>query len=139
MSSFGVKLMDNRSRAQRTVTVTPADTAARFGEQFPEAAATPFVLGISEVTCHDVLAPQLADGEITVGLSAEVRHVAPTPVGATLTAYATLVERRGNKASFEVEVHDEAGVCATLTHRRAVVQRADIEARLRAHEGGNRA
>lgn len=114
--------------------VEVADTAAAWGAgQFPPAASTPFVLALAELACHGVLAPELSADELTVGAGAELTHDRPSPVGATLTARATLVERRGNKASFTVEVSDGQQVVAHVQHRRAVIKRAVIDTALAEH------
>jgi predicted thioesterase len=110
--------------------VGEADTAAGFGAHFPRAAATPFVLGLAEVACHNVIAPELAPGEVTVGTAATIEHQLPSPVGATLTAHARLVERDGRRLRFEVEVFDGDDVCARISHSRAVVLAEKIEKRL---------
>lgn len=114
-------------------TVGSADTAAAWGPEFPAAASTPFVLSMAELVCHGMLAADLADDEITVGAGVELTHDRPSPVGAVLTARATLNERRGRKASFTVEVVDEnQQVVAHVKHTRAVLKRAVIESALTA-------
>jgi predicted thioesterase len=111
-------------------TVGEGDTAAGFGAHFPKAASTPFVLGLAEVACHNVVANELAPGEVTVGTAATIEHRHPSPVGAELTARARLVERAGRRLQFEVEVFDGDHVCATVTHARAIVLAERIEQRL---------
>ncbi|KUI39240.1 thioesterase family protein [Mycobacterium sp. GA-2829] len=111
-------------------TVGESDTAAGFGDHFPRAASTPFVLGLAEVACHNVIAPELTEGEVTVGTAATIEHQLPSPVGATLTAQARLVEREGRRLRFEVQVYDGDDVCATVSHSRAVVLAERIEQRL---------
>lgn len=111
--------------------VTDADTAARFGENFPSAASTPFVLGLAEVACHQAVRSLLSEGEITVGTGASIVHSAPTPVGGRLAALAALIARDGRRLTFDVEVHDETGgTVATISHTRAIVRREQIEERL---------
>jgi predicted thioesterase len=111
-------------------TVGEGDTAAGFGAHFPKAASTPFVLGLAEVACHNVVANELAPGEVTVGTAATIEHRLPSPVGAELTARARLVDRAGRRLQFEVEVFDGDHVCATVTHARAIVLAERIEQRL---------
>jgi fluoroacetyl-CoA thioesterase len=67
-----------------------------------------------------------------VGVSAEIEHVAPTPVGATVTATAELVEQDRRRYTFEVTLHDGVEVCARIKHVRAAVGPAVIEERLAA-------
>lgn len=116
--------------ASLTQVVGGEDTAASFGTHFPRAAATPFVLGIAEVACHNAIAPELADGEVTVGMSATIEHLLPSPVGATLTARATLDERNGRRLQFSVEVFDGDELAAKISHGRAIVSAKKIEDRL---------
>jgi fluoroacetyl-CoA thioesterase len=110
--------------------VTNADTAERFGAGFPPAASTPFVLGLAEVACHNAVVTLLTDGQITVGTSAHVDHLAPTPVGETLTATATLRRRDERRLEFDVEVHDGRALVARITHNRAIVDRQRMLDRL---------
>ncbi|MCV7228145.1 thioesterase [Mycolicibacterium komossense] len=112
-------------------TVGAADTAAAWGPDFPAAASTPFVLSLAELVCHGMLADGLADDEITVGAGVELTHDRPSPVGATLTARATLQDRQGRKAFFTVEVTDDNGQpVAHVKHTRAVLKRSVIESAL---------
>jgi predicted thioesterase len=120
------------SSASRSRTVTADDTAAAWGAAFPPAASTPFVLGLAEVACHELVADRLADGEITVGVAAGIEHLAPSPIGATLVAAPRLTSESGRTLEFAVEVHEGERLVARVTHRRARVERARIIARLAA-------
>jgi fluoroacetyl-CoA thioesterase len=120
------------ARAELSKVVGVGDTAAGFGPHFPAAAATPFVLGLAEVACHNAVAEDLQAGEVTVGVRATIEHLSPSPVGATLTAKARLVRREGRILSFAVEVMDAGDVCATVVHDRAVVLSEKISQRLAA-------
>jgi len=115
-------------------TVTEADTAARFGDVFPPAASTPFVLGLAEVAAHTAVEEALEGGEITVGTSATIAHLAPSPVGTTLTATATVVAQDGRRLEFHIEVLDDrTEVVARIDHARAVVDRQRLLDRLANH------
>jgi fluoroacetyl-CoA thioesterase len=119
----------------KTLVVKQTDTANAFGDDFPAAASTPAVLGLAEVACHEALSPTLEAGQITVGTRAVIDHLAPSPVGATLVATVTHVQRQGRRVDFVVEVNDEDGPCARIEHTRAVVVRAAIEKRLNVRLG----
>lgn len=116
--------------ASRSLVVTEADTARAWGSEFPLAASTPFVLGLAETACHDLMAPLLEVTELTVGVEATIRHLAPSPVGATLVATASVVTRSGRRADFSVLVRDGEQVIAEVQHSRAVVPKRVIEDRL---------
>ena len=115
---------NERRTASISRTVTDNDTAAAWGDTFPPAASTPFVLGLAEITCHQAVEDLLDDDELTVGTSATIRHRAASPVGTTLTATAVLVSRDRSRLTFTVEVQDSQGrTVATVEHRRAIVDR----------------
>lgn len=71
-----------------------------------------------------VLADRLEPGEMSVGVAHDSGHLAPTPVGQSVTITATFKERRGAKLVFDVEGHDHEELVYRGTHTRAVVQRA---------------
>lgn len=114
--------------------VTDADIASGFGADFPPAASTPFILGLVEVACHNAIASELEDGQITVGTEAKIRHLAPSPVGAALRVEASLgaVSPDGRRLDFNVTVIDDGQICARIEHRRHIVDSAQMLARLRA-------
>ncbi|MEC4612984.1 thioesterase family protein [Tsukamurella tyrosinosolvens] len=115
-----------------TRAVCEPDTAAAFGEHFPRAASTPFVLGLAEVACHEAVAGELEDGQVTVGTYVALEHLLPSPVGAVLTARAELTERDGARLRFKVDVFDGDALCASVEHHRAVVRAERIAAKLAA-------
>ena len=119
-----------KSEASLRTTVTASDTAAGFGPDFPEAASTPFVLGLAEVASHNAVRARLDPGDITVGVHAEIDHLAPSPIGAKLTAHSRLVARRGRRLFFRIDVLDGNNVVARVKHQRAVVNAARMRERL---------
>ena len=98
-------------------------TAGALGSGDVPVLATPAVLALAEAAAVSCVAGRLDTGETTVGTSAELAHLAPTPVGSRVTAVATLEAADGSTLRFSFEVHDPAGVVARGTHTRVVVQR----------------
>ena len=47
----------------------------------PAVLSTPNLIGLLERTAREALYPLLEDGERTVGMEVEIRHLAPTPLG----------------------------------------------------------
>ena len=52
------------------------------------------------------LTPYLAPGQQSVGTSVNVKHLAATPIGATVTARAELIAVDGRRLTFKVSAHD---------------------------------
>ena len=67
------------------------------------------------------LAPYLPSKQTTVGGFIAVRHNAPTPVGQTIKAAATVTAVRGKKISFTITASDENGAIGEAEHTRFLV------------------
>src|ERR1041384_3397678 len=106
-------------------TVGPADLASALPieteDEFPPVFATARMIGLMEIAAARVLQPLLGPGELSVGVTADVSHTAPTPVGAQVTATARYAGREGKLFLFEVSVTDPAGEVGRGWHKRAIV------------------
>jgi len=111
--------------AEAGFTVTYADTAAALAisneDSFPEVLATARMVAIMELAAARVLRPLLKQGELSVGVSLEVRHLAATPVGSSARAVATYLGPEGKLFRFKVEAFDDAGPIGEGTHTRAII------------------
>jgi fluoroacetyl-CoA thioesterase len=109
--------------ARVELTVTDADTAQSLGSGDVPVLGTPRVLALAEAATVAATARQLPGGLTTVGTRAEVEHRAPTPVGRTVTAMATLAKVDGRKLLFEVAVRDGEAVVAEVRIERMMLDR----------------
>jgi fluoroacetyl-CoA thioesterase len=115
-------------RATARETVTDELTAARLGSGDVDVYATPALLALVERAAVDAIADGLAAGWTTVGARVELDHLAPTPLGTTVEASATLTAVDGRRLTFAFEAADPAGTVARGTHLRVLVERAPFEA-----------
>ena len=99
------------------------DTALAAGSGDVPVLATPRVLAMCEQACCVAVAGRLKPGETTVGLRAELTHIAPTRVGSTVRAEATLERADGRRLLFTVTVTDACGLVAAGKLTRVVVDR----------------
>ncbi len=84
--------------------------------------STPAMIGIMEYTCVLLVAPYLDENEQTVGIHVDVRHMAPTKIGQSVTVTAELLEVKDNKLRFALSAVNDLGVkIGEGTHRRALV------------------
>jgi fluoroacetyl-CoA thioesterase len=115
-----------------SVVVAERDTAAAMalepGDEFPAVFATTRMIGLMELAAGRAMRALLQPGELSVGYAVEVKHTAPTPVGARVVAEATFVAREGKLYVFDVVARDPGGEIGRGRHVRAIVD----EARLRA-------
>jgi len=104
--------------------VTPDITASHLGSGNVEVLATPAMIALMEQAAVRAVDPLLPEGQKTVGVAVEVKHLAPTPVGMEVSARAELIEVDGRKLLFKVEAHDEREKVGEGLHRRMII---DIE------------
>jgi len=94
---------------------------AEMGDDFPRVFATARMIGLMEIAAARVLQPLLGPGELSVGVTVDVSHTAPTPEGAQVTATARYAGREGKLFLFEVSVSDPGGEVGRGWHKRAIV------------------
>ena len=134
-------MMPNLIEPGRSATVservTEAMTAEALGSGDVPVLGTPAVLALAERAAIQAVHPSLPSGRTTVGTSVELRHRAPTPIGSVVEALAELVAVEGERLLFRIEITDGAGVVASGSHRRVIVDRAEFVADA-GRRGGNR-
>lgn len=108
-----------------TLTVQQSDTAEALslspGDSFLPVFATSRMIALMELAAARVLQTALQEGELSVGVSLNVRHTAATLVGSSVTAKATYLRPEGKLFSFRVEAFDEGGMIGEGEHVRAIV------------------
>jgi predicted thioesterase len=103
--------------------VTEADTALAMGSGDVPVLATPRLAALCEQAAFLAVADRLKPGETTVGLRVELTHVAPTRVGSTVRAEATLDRTDGRRMMFTISASDGCGLIAAGKLTRVVVRR----------------
>jgi fluoroacetyl-CoA thioesterase len=88
----------------------------------PAVLSTPWLIWFLEHAARAAVLPLLEPGESTVGMEIQVRHVAPTPLGGTVTCRARVLFAEKNEVSFQLEAHDERERIARGSHRLRVVR-----------------
>lgn len=122
--------IDPEAVGEVALTVTAAETAARFGlevgETYPEVFATAHMVREMERAAAKLMRPLLGPGEISVGVRVDVAHSAPTPVGGLVTTRARFTGREGRLHWFDVWAEDAGGTIGRGRHARAVVDEARL-------------
>ena len=106
---------------EATLIVPPERTVGHFVAGMPMVFATPMMILEMELTSGNAINACLEPGWVTVGTEVDIRHLAATPVGATVrtTARVVAVERRVIR--FEVEAFDEKRRICEGRHARSLV------------------
>jgi fluoroacetyl-CoA thioesterase len=84
--------------------------------------ATPWLIGFMEATSHRLLARRLPEGFSSVGATVNIRHLAPTPVGAMLRTRSEVLSLDGQKVTFKIEAWDQIDKVSEGTHERAIIE-----------------
>jgi len=111
--------------AEASLTVQLSDTALALstfaGDSFPAVFATSRMIALMELAAARVMRPSLRDGQLSVGVSVDIKHTAATPVGGEVRAVATFLGHEGKLFKFKVEAFDDAGSIGEGAHTRAVI------------------
>jgi predicted thioesterase len=114
-----------------TLVVGPQDLASAISsevrDEFPPVLATARMIALMEIAAARVLQPLLEPGELSVGVIVNVTHLAPTPLGAKVTATARYTRREGKLFHFEVSVADSGGEVGRGSHKRAIVSSEQLQ------------
>ena len=103
----------------RTI-VSDENTAESTGYKGMQVLGTPHLVGLLEMACvfvHEFL-PQNC---LTVGIANNMKHLAASPLGATIISKARLSAIDGRKLTFHVEAYDPVEKIAEGTHTRFVI------------------
>jgi len=93
--------------------------------------STPSMTQFVEMTAQALAAPHLKPGQGQVGLSVNIRHLAPTPIGKKVRAEAELTGIDRRKLKFWVRVYDEVEQVGEAEHERFVIDLDKYLERLR--------
>ena len=99
-----------------------------MGDSFPAVLATARMVALMEIAASRVLKPLLEPGELSVGVTVEINHTAPTPLGADVIATARYERREGKLFIFEVSAADSGGEVGRGWHKRAIVSSERLQA-----------
>jgi fluoroacetyl-CoA thioesterase len=101
--------------------VADADTAIAFHSGDVPVLGTPRLIALCEEAAVVAIADQLPLGQTTVGMRVQIDHLAPTLVGSSVAAEATLDRVEGRRLTFTVSVSDHCGLVAAGKVTRVIV------------------
>ena len=108
---------------ERTWVVEPDMGIRHFGAGVPSVLSSPTMIALMERTCVELLNPYMGEGEQTVGFHVDVKHLAPTRIGQSITVRARLEEVKEERFRFSVEASNDGGVkIGSGIHRRALIR-----------------
>lgn len=109
--------------------VAEEDTALKVGSGSLKVLATPVMISLMEKSAADLVEKILPAEFTSVGISLNVQHLSPTPVGLKIFAEAVIKEIDGRKIIFEVFAKDEREEIGRGTHERFIVDRKKFQSK----------
>jgi len=104
--------------------VTKERSATHLGSGTLGVYATPSIALFVEQVCRQMIDPILPEGQASVGVRIDLRHLAPTPVGDTVRLRAEITAIEDNLVSFQAQIWDSKEMIGEALHQRAVI---DVE------------
>jgi fluoroacetyl-CoA thioesterase len=116
----------------KSLEVTREFTIARDDERLPAVFATPVMIYLMEAAAAEAIQKYLPAGWISVGVQVNVKHLAATPIGATVTARAEVIASDEGVVTFAVEAYDGIEKIGEGIHVRAAIEVARFLKRVNA-------
>lgn len=120
------------SKGEKSATVTPELTARHIGSGGLDVYATPAMIALMEAAAVTVLDPLLPEGQGSVGVALDVKHLAATPLGLTVRAEAEVTAVDGKRVTFTVRAWDDRELIGEGTHTRYIIDTARFMERVSA-------
>ena len=114
-----------------TTTVNKDNTAIALGSGDMPVFATPAMMALMENAAMLAVATELPNGSTTVGGHIESSHLKPSPVGAEVSATATLEKVDGRKLYFKVSASQGGTLIGEGTHLRFIVEKEKFLSKLK--------
>jgi predicted thioesterase len=99
----------------------PEHSARKFFQGVPEVFGTPFLGGLFEGVCAELIAAHLIAGEQSVGISMNLKHTAPTPLGMEVRVVTEVTAVDGRKITCKAEGFDEKEKIGEAVHERFII------------------
>ncbi len=109
--------------------VTEEVSAKTMGSGTLDVLATPAMVALMEKTAWTSIQNELEEGSGTVGISMNITHDAPTPLGMKVHCESELVAVDGRKLTFKVEAFDEKGSIGKGVHERFIINSSKFQAK----------
>jgi fluoroacetyl-CoA thioesterase len=119
------------SKSNYTITVDEDHLASKLDVSLARVMSTPTMVGIMEMAAINAIKQYYDLGETSVGASIDVQHIAATPPGHVVRAEAEVTKSEGRRLEFSVHAFDEAEEIGSGIHRRAIIDAAKFNERLK--------
>ena len=137
------KLIQPGMTREDSFKISMDNSAIHIGSGSSRVLATPWMIAFMERVSHRLLTCCLPEGDSSVGTHLDVRHLAPTPVGATIRVKVEVLSVDENRVYFFIEAWDNVEKIGEGNHERVVIDEARflrrVEKKLATLDEGERA
>lgn len=102
-------------------TVLENETAAKVVSGALEVFSTPMMIGLMERVSFYLAQQELPEGETTVGISVNIKHLKANNIGDVVKCVSTLEDIDGKKLTFDVKVYHGDTIVGEGKHERYIV------------------
>ena len=117
-------------QGESSLLVEYADTAVAQRSGEVPVLATPRLVALFEEAAIDALSGQLNENQTSVGMRVQIDHLAPSGIGSTIRARATLQAVEGRRLTFTAVATELDNVIANATITRVIVNTKQFLERL---------
>ncbi len=117
------------------ITVGEQHTAPHVGSGRVRVLATPVMVNLMEAAALQAVEGLLPAGYQTVGTHLDLKHVAATPVGMRVRAYAELIRVEKRTLTFNIYAEDEAERIGDGVHERIIINLGRFDQRMQEKAG----
>jgi fluoroacetyl-CoA thioesterase len=108
----------------------PEHSARHFHPNLPDVFSTSFLGAFMERVSAELMDARLQPGEQSVGVSINLKHLAPTPLGMEVRVLTRVTAVEGRKLTFELEAFDALEKIGEASHERFIIVADKFNARV---------
>ena len=124
------KLIQIGNIQEESFQVADEHSAIQVGSGGAQVLATPWLIAFMERVAYRMLEDVLPEGQSSVGVLVDVRHIAPTPIGRKVRVHAEVEDLQGSEVVFKVQAWDQVEKIGQGNHHRVVIDEARFLKRL---------
>lgn len=117
---------------EETFLVEERHTAYHIGSGDEKVLGTPWMISFMERVSNRLITEQLPEGQMSVGVHVDVKHLAATPMNARVRVRAKVLEVTKNRVRLQIEAWDNQDKIGEGSHLRAVVEKERFMQRVKA-------
>lgn len=107
-------------KGHEEMVVKKENTAEKFGNKGVDVLSSPDMIGFMEVTCRKSLQDYYENGETTVGIAFDIKHLASAGLGSVIKYDSELVEIHNKRLVFKVKAYTDEKTIGAGIHQRYI-------------------